>query len=267
MTNAPKSDFKVRDRPIKIWYQSFTDTVETANYHDRLVKYAHRAARPSTSIDVKGMSPPSRRHRITELRCGLDVVRNAIQAQQEGYDAFLLGHFQDSGLYEARSAVDIPVIGLGESSMLHACTLGSTIGLMTIHPCYIPFHREQIRRYGLQDRVIEVRAVNSSGADYVRAFADPTAAKTLAATYMREIDSMVHAGVEVILPAGGLPALLFGDEVRDTADPATLLDCISVALKSCEMAVDLKRFNGTSASRSMTFFRPSAAAYEALGTV
>lgn len=144
-------------KPIRIWYQSFTDPRETVHYHELLVRYAAGASRQETTIEVKGMSPPGRSHRSTELRCAVDVVRNAIAAERSGYDAFLLGHFQDSGLYEARACVGIPVIGLGESAMLHACTLGSTIGLVTISPVYIPFHREQVRRYGLQDRVVDVK--------------------------------------------------------------------------------------------------------------
>jgi allantoin racemase len=250
---------------VRIWYQSFTSHDEARSYHDRLVAYAAGAARAGTTIDVFGMEPPSRRHRVTELRCALDVVRNAVRAEQEGYDAFILGHFQDSGLWEARSAAGIPVVGLGESSMLHACTLGTTIGLITIHPTFIPYHHEQIRRYGLQERVVAVRAVNSAAADYVRAFRDPEAAKALAQHYTHEIGALVQAGVEVVLPAGGLPALLFGAEVKASAAPALLLDSISVAIKAAEMAVDLKRFNGTGASRALAFAPPSDAALEAIG--
>lgn len=250
---------------MRIWYQSFTSHDEARSYHDRLVEYVAGAARDGTKIDVFGMQPPSRRHRVTELRCALDVVRNAVRAEQEGYDAFVLGHFQDSGLWEARSAAGFPVVGLGESSMLHACTLGTTIGLITIHPTFIPYHHEQIRRYGLQERVVAVRAVNSAAADYVRAFQDPAAAKVLAGHYTHEIEALVKDGIEVVLPAGGLPALLFGAEVKASAAPALLLDSISVAIKSAEMAVDLKRFNGTGASRALAFAPPSEAALEAIG--
>ena len=250
---------------MRIWYQSFTNHDEARSYHDRLVEYAARVARAGTTIEVFGMQPPSRRHRITELRCAMDAVRNAIRAGEEGYDAFILGHFQDSGLWEARSAAEIPVIGLGESSMLHACTLGTTIGLITIHPTFIPYHVEQIRRYGLQDRVVAVRAVDSAAADYVRAFKDPEVAKVLAGHYTQEIELLVKQGIEVVLPAGGLPALLFGAEVKGSAAPAMLLDSIAVAIKAAEMAIDLKRFNGTAASRALAFAPPSEAALEAIG--
>jgi allantoin racemase len=250
---------------VRIWYQSFTDPDETRLYHERLVKYAAGAARKGTKIEIVGMQPPSRRHRITELRCALDVVRNAVRAGQEGYDAFILGHFQDSGLWEARSTADIPVIGLGEASMLHACTLGSTIGLITIHPTFIPYHHEQIRRYGLQKRVVAVRAVDSRTSNHVRAFGDAKAAKALAAHYKREIKALVSDGIEVVVPAGGLPALLFGAEVKATAAPAARLDSISIAIKAAEMAVDPKRFNGTAVSRALTFAPPSEVALEAIG--
>jgi allantoin racemase len=250
---------------VRIWYQSFTNHDEARRYHERLVGYAAAVARAGTKIEVFGMQPPSRRHRVTELRCALDAVRNAVRAANEGYDAFILGHFQDSGLWEARSAAEIPVIGLGEASMLHACTLGTTIGLITIHPTFIPYHQEQIRRYGLEQRVVAVRAVDSASGDYVRAFQDPEVAKALAGHYTHEIETLVRQGIEVVLPAGGLPALLFGAEVKASAAPALLLDSISVAIKAAEMAVDLKRFNGTAASRALAFAPPSEAALEAIG--
>jgi Asp/Glu/hydantoin racemase len=211
------------------------------------------------------MRPASRRHRITELRCGLEAVRNAIQAERDGYDAFILGHFQDSGLWEARSAVDIPVIGLGEASMLHACTLGRSIGLVTIHPIFIPFHQDQIRKYGLEHRVVAVEAVDSSSTAYVKAFDDRKTAKALAGEYARVIRGLAARGIEVVLPAGGLPALLFGDDLKLSAGEGVILDSISVAIKAAEMAVDLKRQNGTRVSRAGTFMLPTDIALAAIG--
>jgi Asp/Glu/hydantoin racemase len=256
---------KTAGQGLRIFYQSFTDPAETHRYHRKLQRYATSAGRAGTRVGVVGMSPPSRRHRITELRCAMDVVRNAIRAERDGYDAFVLGHFQDSGLWEARSAVRIPVIGLGESSMLHACTLGRSIGLVTIHPIFIPFHQDQIRRYGLEHRVTTVEAVESSSAAYVKAFDDRNAAKALAAEYARVIGGLVDRGIEVVLPAGGLPSLLFGDDLRLSAAEAVILDSISVAVKAAEMAVDLKRHNGTSVSRASTFMLPTEAALEVIG--
>lgn len=254
-----------KSEPMRIWYQSFTDHDEARQYHDRLSEHIASVARAGTHVDVVGMSPPARRHRITELRCALDAVKNAIRAEREGYDAYILGHFQDSGLWDARSAVEIPVVGLGETAMLHACTLGRKIGLVTIHPIHIPYHEDQVLRYGLQQRVVAVAAVESAANDYVRAFGDAKVARAIGKKYAKEIQSLVARGIEVVIPAGGLPSLLFGAALRVSAAPAVVLDSVALAVKAAEMAVDLKRFNGTAPSRASTFSLPWPAALEALG--
>ncbi len=256
---------EVQGAPMRIWYQSFTDHDETRAYHDRLSEHINRVARPGTQIDVVGMSPPARRHRITETRCALDAVKNAIRAERDGYDAYILGHFQDSGLWDSRSAVDIPVVGLGENAMLHACTLGRKIGLVTIHPIHIPYHEDQVLRYGLQQRVVAVSAVESAANDYVLAFGDPKVARAIGAKYAKEIRGLIDRGIEVVIPAGGLPSLLFGAALKVSAAPAVVLDSVALAVKAAEMAVDLKRFNGTAPSRASTFALPWPAVYDALG--
>jgi len=230
-----------------------------------LADYLARAARAQTKFELAGMDPPSRKHRITELRCAVDVVRNALRAEREGYDAFILGHFQDSGLWEARSAVKIPVIGLGEQTMLHACTLGGRIGLITIDPYYIPFHREQIRRYGLEQRVTAVTAVQTSAQDYVRAMDDPAGRRAIRDQYQAQIDALVAQGVEVVVPAGGLPSMLLEDEKDMPMRGAILLNGLAVAVKAAEGAVELRRLNGTGPSRASTFAPPSEAALKTLG--
>lgn len=251
--------------PMRIWYQSFTDPAETKLYHDRLTAFVNRIARPGTEIRVVGMTPPSRRHRSTEMRCAVDVVKNAIRAEREGYDAFLLGHFQDSGLWEARSAAKLPVIGLGESAMLHACTLGRKIGLITIHPVHIPYHEEQILRYGLQKRVTLVTAVDSSPNDYVAGLKDPKHAKKVGRAYAERVRWLTNQQVEVVVPAGGFPSLVVGPMLQAAAKPAVFLDSIYAAVKAAEAAVDFQRYNGTATSRLLTFQLPSDLAYEALG--
>jgi Asp/Glu/hydantoin racemase len=77
---------------------------------------------------VFGISPPDRYlHPLSEFRCAAQVIRNAIRAEQQGYAAFVIGHFQEPGLHECKVSVSIPVVGLGESTMLYACTLGRKI--------------------------------------------------------------------------------------------------------------------------------------------
>jgi Asp/Glu/hydantoin racemase len=59
-------------------------------------------------------------------------------------------------------------VGLGEAAMLYALTLGRKVGLVTINLIFIPWHEDQIPRYGLKERVGGVRTVETDVGDYIR---------------------------------------------------------------------------------------------------
>ncbi|MFD5429563.1 aspartate/glutamate racemase family protein [Streptomyces sp. NPDC127084] len=247
----------------RIWYQSFTDPAVDAPYFDRLTRRVQGLAGPGFSIDVHGMQPGDRHlHRLSEMRCSVQAVRNAVAAQEQGYEAFVVGHFQEPGLFEARAAVDIPVIGLGEATMLHACSLGRKIALVTISPVFVAFHEEQIARHGLQHRVVAVRAVESQVADYNRAFTDPETYQRLKQDFSRQSAPLLELGVDVVIPAGGYPMLLFARERSFTIGGAMVLDGLPVTVLAAEVAARLKHLNGTGTSRTPGFALPSAAALQ-----
>jgi allantoin racemase len=246
---------------VKVWYQSFVDPGRQAAYFKTLAQALTGAAGEGVAFDVQGIVPPDLElHRLTEFRCARQVIRHAVEAEQEGYDAFAIGHFQDGGLYEARATVDIPVLGLGETAMLYACTLGQKIGLVTINPVFVPMHEEQIRRYGLTSRIVAVKAIETDPAMLVRAFSDKRTFDTVLRQFRAQVEPLVANGVEVVIPAGGLPSLLFSRIKNFRVGRAVVLDCIAVLAKTAELAVALQRFNGTGASRLATFQKPSAKA-------
>jgi Asp/Glu/hydantoin racemase len=181
-------------------------------------------------------------------------VANAIAAEQDGCNAFAIGHFQDSGLHEARSAVEIPVLGLGETSMLHACTLGQRIGLVTIHPIFIPWHREQIARYGLGQRVVDVVAMSGLAvADYARACGDDAAFARVVEQFETVARPLLDAGAEVLIPAGGLPAMALSRRPGLQIGGAAVLNPVPVLAKHTEAAVALARLGLPVASRRGAF--------------
>lgn len=241
---------------MRIWYQSFTDPVAQAPYMDRLRARLASLAAPGTTVEVHGMTPPVRHfHALTEFRCAAICLRNAIRAEAEGFDAFILGHFQEPALTELRGSVGIPVIGLGEACMLHACTLGRTVGLVTVDPVFIPWHQEQIRRHGLEHRVTGVNAITADLPRFIRAFEDPGEYAAVRDDFVAQVKPLVARGTEVLIPAGGLAMLLFAQEQPFTIDGALVLEGIATVLKSAEMAVALHRITGACASRSGAYAR------------
>ena len=246
---------------VRIWYQSFVDPRRQAAYFKTLMQTLNGTGGKSVEFDVHGIVPADLElHRLTEFRCARQVVRHAVEAERQQYDAFVIGHFQDGGLYEARATVDIPVLGLGEAAMLYACTLGQKIGLVTINPVFIPMHEEQIQRYGLTSRIVAVKAIETDPAKLVRAFSDKRTFDTVLRQFRAQVEPLVTNGVEVVIPAGGLPSLLFSRIKHFRVGQAVVLDCIAVLAKTAELAVALQRFNGTRTSRLATFQKPSAKA-------
>ena len=122
------------DRPgwrgrMRIWWQSFVDPAQNEPYLDlpgRLPE-RDRRSRDDRRCPRHGTRRPLLRESHGAQVCGAGR-RQCARGARQGYDAFVMGHFQDSGLYEARSALAIPVVGLGETSLHWAAQIGRNIG-------------------------------------------------------------------------------------------------------------------------------------------
>jgi allantoin racemase len=245
----------------RIWAQGATDQVGHRAYLAQLLPHMTASTDPGFEVNFKTMTPSvTTVHALSEFRFSRAVIRAAIQAEHEGYHAFFMNHFQDVGLYEARAAVKIPVLGLGEATLLHACTMGRKLGLLAINPAFIPTHNEQIYRYGLQQRVAGVRAIEANISDYMEAFTLPEKKSELQAIFEREARRLIDGGADVIVPTGGIPMMLFGKEPDANVHGAAIVNGVTVVIKAAEMAVKLSRLGVPVVSRipQSGFALPSA---------
>jgi allantoin racemase len=247
-------------RPEKLWYQSFVHPIEQAPYIERLLAALDAAAGPGIRFEVHGLDPPDHIfHPLTEFRCAAQTIRNALEAERAGYDAFIIGHFQEPGLLEIRGALDIPVVGLGEANLLAALSMGRRLGLVTIDPVFIEWHERQVHAHGLDQRVAGVRAIRMDLPAFMRAFTNEECYAAVRADFVEQVRPLVAAGAEVIIPAGGLPMLLFARECPFVIDGALVLNGIAVAAKAAEMALALRRLTGAVVSRRGTYAKASPA--------
>ncbi|WP_349368329.1 aspartate/glutamate racemase family protein [Salinarimonas sp.] len=246
-------------QPIRIWYQSYVDYENGAGYWDALRAHLAAIVDPGTTVEVHGITPhDSYAHALVEHRCAREVICNAVRAEREGYDAFVIGHFQDAGLYEARSVVDIPVVALGEASMLHACTLSQRSGVVTINRRYIPWFHHQIGKYGLEKRVTGVHAMQFEPGEILKAYDSREGFERVVDLFAEQARPLVADGVEVLIPGGGIPMLLFSRIRRHVVDGAPVINGIPIVVKAAENAVKLRRLTGLEASRAGEFVKPPA---------
>lgn len=249
---------------MRIFWQSFVDKAVNAPYLDKLSTYLNAIAAPGTEVHVEGLTPPDRDFgRLSEMRCAIKAIDNGMRAEESGFDAFVLGHFQDPGLYELRSALQIPVAGAGEATLLAASQLGRRLGLVTLDAAFVVWHHEQADRYGLGSRVAQVVGMGCVPADFAAAFAgDEAAHARMLQGFADCAQPMVAAGCDVIVPAGVLPGLLLCGQHDFRIGHAPVVNCAAVALKSAEMWVQLQRINGTQPSRGPSFALANARARE-----
>lgn len=241
----------------RIWFQGATDRELMAPYIARVEAHFKAILDPEFTFSFNTTTPPATTtHALTEYRIGAAFIRGAVQAEKEGYDAVAINHFQDPALAQVKSAVGIPVLGLGETSLHFACTLGRKIGLVTINPAFIPWHEDQIIQYGLQQRCVGVRAVDASVLDYIAAFSSADKLDRLKPLWEKECRALLEAGADVIVPAGGIPMMLFGSEHGASFEGAPVLNGMTLLAKSAELAIKLKRDAGIGVSRRSNFARP-----------
>ena len=126
-----------------------------------------------------------------------------MQAEREGFDGAIIACYHDPSLMAARQAVDIPVVGFGESSMLLALTMGRKFGLFCPSPLGVPDFEDRVAQYGLKDRCVGVVPGYLPAAEQEAAMVDAHAAIEEFTAVAREL---ISRGAEVIIPGCGLIA-------------------------------------------------------------
>jgi hypothetical protein len=110
-------------------------------------------------------------------------------------------------------------------------------------------------RHGLTQRVGGVAAIKCDLPRFMRAFTDVGEYAAVRADFVRQVQPLLARGCDVLIPAGGLPMLLFAQEQPFVIDGAVVLEGIATVMKATEMAMSLHRLTGVAASRSGLYSR------------
>ncbi len=179
----------------------------------------------------------------------MEIVEKIIEAEREGYDAVVVHCFLDPGVRLARSAVSIPVIGPGESTMALALSYGSRFGVVTMpNPDVVKVIENRVREYGLQDRAVEpVRPISIPLGIWARMGKEEASEKDLP-NIMDRARECVADGADVIVMGctmvGPLCTFAGISKVPDIDADVPILDCLSVALKTAENVLDFNAMMG-----------------------
>jgi allantoin racemase len=195
------------------------------------------------------------------------VFHASVQAEKEGFDAVMITCFGDPMLWAIRQAVDIPVVSLGESSMLLATMMGYKFGVVTISPYNIYEQDHTIAKYGLTERLAGIRPNPETGDEQLEALID---SRRAIASFKKIGRELIADGAEILIPGCGLlsPALrLAPGAEKEYPNGLTDVDGVPVAdvmgdtIKMAEMLVRLKQAGSCWISRKGLY---SQATYLAL---
>lgn len=242
----------------RIWHQSVNELEHLGVYKRALEEHARAVLDGTAEVVVHGLPTGSyggasatailgnayAYHRILG-----PVVDNAVTAEREGYDAFVIGSFSEPFLREIRSAVDIPVASLTEAGLLVGCSLGRFIGLVSNAPAVQWMTRTAVDKHGLAARVLDVTSLDPPLDEpaLANAYANPA---PVIANFTAAAERLIARGADVIIPAEGVLAeLLVHHKVRAIAG-APVMDVVGVAWAYALMQMRLWEKTGLRVGRS-----------------
>lgn len=248
---------------MKIWYQSLFDAGRVPAYFESVRKRVAVVARPDTQVHLHAMPEGVYGGRtpaeavvypyIASLHAQL-ILENALRAEAEGYDVFALSSVQDPALEEARSLLDIPVVGYGEAAMHFACLLGSRFVIIAFGERFDQMLDVRVKRLGLAERALPTMLMErTSFADVGRALDDAAA---LVERFSSTARKAIALGAEAIIPGQLYLSEAIARAGVTRIDEVPIVDGLAALLKMAEAMADLKRLGISVTRRGYSHARP-----------
>lgn len=175
----------------------YINPVGTKTFDDSMARELRKAAAKGTEVDVVSLKrgPWHVEYHYYESLVLADMLHRIKEAENEGYDAVVIGCFYDPGLQEAREISERTIITApAESAMLLACSLGYKFSIIVGRKKWIPQMMDNVVRNGLKDRLASFRVINMGVLDFQT---DPT--KTSMAQIEEGRKAVEVDGAEVLI--------------------------------------------------------------------
>lgn len=233
---------------MRIWCQRagglssdpiWTDFDRGLNAHARFI------CRPDTVVDqyAQESSIPG----IDQYRSSLNVaivqsIKNAIRAEREGYDAFLMVSTADAGFHEIRELVDIPVVFMLENTLHFASMFSPTFAFIAHGNRILSLLTQKAGEYGLTEHMTPCGHLDLTYQDWPDLYAHP---ERHMASVTKKAEELVAKGARLLIPVA-LPFSVWcvRQGIKELAG-VPVMDGYGCALKMTELMVDLKRLGIT----------------------
>lgn len=124
-------------------------------------------------IQVRGLTAPEGPGMLTEmeeLEQAAAISRHPqVLAQAQDVDGIIVGAFGDPGLQVLTERLTVPVIGIGQASMMLAARAGTPFGIATTTPGLEQSILDQVQRYGWSEQFSGLRLTPTAPLDLAQA--------------------------------------------------------------------------------------------------
>ena len=233
---------------MKIWCQScgaFGKDPIWSDYEQGLKKRAKEIARPDTIVELYAQDMTVTgidRYYVSQNLCTLQSIKNAIRAEREGYDAFVVISTPDPGFYEIREVVDIPVVFILENSLHFALMLAPKFAFIAHGEGILSLLTEKTKRYGLAEHMTPSGCFDFTYTDWPELYGHPERYIDIVTQKAREI---ISNGARILIPAALPLGVWFVQQGIMEIDGVRVLDAFGCAVKTAELMVDLKKIGIT----------------------
>lgn len=185
-----------------------------SEYHERVQALLNTYASHGTQVELcypddhvgagiaRAMAKQGARSELNYFTSTPALIRKAVWAEQNGYDAVIQSNNFEPGVEPTRFAVRIPVLGLCRTTLHVAANFAERIGVTVPFDYYMPLTRRLLQAYDLKRYVTEIRTMSLDG---VPRGEDVAKMRPIilerAAEVMRGL--VRETGAEVIVPLGG----------------------------------------------------------------
>src|SRR5260370_29001379 len=106
----------------------------TASFTERIRREAARVAAPGTSVLATNPAdgPASIESHAEEALGALGVMREVEAGERQGFDAYVVACFGDTGVHAAREIAKGPVVGMTEASLYAAASIAHCFRIVTL---------------------------------------------------------------------------------------------------------------------------------------
>jgi allantoin racemase len=256
---------------MKIWHQSLTTIDRVPQYRDAIMNHVSRIARPNVEVVLHGMTEETYpthypgifiTHAYLQNLHREQFVRAALMAEKAGYDAMFIATIPDVGLLEARTLVDIPVVGYGQASFHMASMLGDCIGVVNFLAPLADELRQNAVRYGLGGKLGPIVQTDVGFDAILAGFKDP---QPVIDSFIKAAESAISEGADVIVPGEGPMNVFLATHGISRIGDVPIVDSFGAGIKMCESLADLQRVSGVYMTRKGYFnAKPPVEAVERL---